>query len=153
MADMAKQLVQGIQGSIGTITTYGDENKISFSLKIDILSQEDFNIAYSKGEYDIALKSFTSTSNSASAFLKDIYSSGIFTSNNNIKYAIKNAVGTASPNQASSIKKAEKEMLNDYTLLPIVFESSYYAQAKGVSGVDFHAGSGKVCFVYATREK
>ena len=30
MADMAKQLVQGIQGSIGTITTYGDENKISF---------------------------------------------------------------------------------------------------------------------------
>lgn len=153
MADMAKQLVQGIQGSIGTITTYGDENKISFSLKIDILSQEDFNIAYSKGEYDIALKSFTSTSNSASAFLKDIYSSGIFTSNNNIKYAIKNAEGTASPNQAGSIKKAEKEMLNDYTLLPIVFESSYYAQAKGVSGVDFHAGSGKVCFVYATREK
>ena len=43
--------------------------------------------------------------------------------------------------------------MKDYSIMPVMFESSYYAQAKGVSGVNFHAGSGRVSFVNATREK
>lgn len=68
--DVVKELVQGIQAGVGSISSYGndDEHKISFSLKIDILSESDYRTALSKGDYDIALYKFTATNQSALNF-------------------------------------------------------------------------------------
>lgn len=152
MEATAKQLVQGIQGSIGKISSYGKEGKISFSLKIDVLSQKDFNTAFSNGEYDLALYCFESDSQSAVTFLGDIIKGNYLGEINGIDSLIKEAQNAAANDLAAKCKAVEEKIISDYSLLPIYYEASYYAQAKGVSGVDFHPGSGRVSFVNATRE-
>lgn len=152
MEETAKQLVQGIQGSIGKISSYGKEGKISFSLKIDVLSQKDFDTAFSNGEYDLALYCFESSSQNAVTFLSDIIKSNYVGEIEGLDTLIKNAQNAAANDLAASCKAVEEKIINDYSLMPIHYEASYYAQAKGVSGVDFHPGSGRVNFVNATRE-
>jgi len=72
--DTVKELVQGIQAGVGSISAYGndDEHKISFSLKVNILSESDYQNALSKGDYDIALYKFTATNQSPLDFLSTI---------------------------------------------------------------------------------
>ena len=152
MEETAKQLVQGIQGSIGKISSYGKEGKISFSLKIDVLSQKDFDTAFSNGEYDLALYCFESDSQNAVSFLSNIIKGNYLGEIDGIDSLLKDAQNSAADNLAAACKAVEEKIINDYSLLPIYYEASYYAQAKGVSGVDFHPGSGRVSFVNATRE-
>lgn len=152
MEEIAKQLVQGIQGSIGEISSYGKSGKISFSLKIETLNKDDFNTAFSKGEYDLALYCFESGSSNAVTFLNSILNGSYIGELDSAQQSVKKAQNVSSADLASACKKAEQAILKDYSLLPVFFESSYYACAKGVSGVDFHPGSGRVSFVNATRE-
>ncbi len=152
MEDTVKQLVQGIQGSIGKITNYGDDKKISFSLKLNVLSKEDFDKAFSKGEYDIALYKFEAENQNAVSFLNGIVKSNYAGEIPEAEKALATAQTANAGNMAGACKKCEQSLMNDYSVMPVLFESSYYAQAKGVSGVQFHAGSGRVSFVNATRE-
>lgn len=149
-----KQLVQGIQAGIGQISSYGDddEKSISFSLKISVLSDEEYSTAIAKGEYDMAFYKFQATSSNPLNFLSDITESGFMGESSKAENALKSAQLANADKLAGAVKQCEKAMLDDYSVKPVMFESSYYAQAKGVDGVQFHAGSGRVCFVYATRE-
>ena len=52
-----------------------------------------------------------------------------------------------------SVKNAEDALLLTYSICPMMYETSYYACAKGVKNVEFHPGTGRVNFVNATREK
>lgn len=154
MEDIAKAFVQGIQGSIGKITAYGngDKNKISFSLKIEALSDTDYRNAFSKGEYDLALYSFEATSQSTPAYLKSIINGNFAGDSQDLQNALKSAQSANADNMAAACRACEDKLISDYSVMPVMFESSYYAQAKGVSGVQFHAGSGRVSFVNATRK-
>lgn len=149
-----KQLVQGVQGGIGQISSYGinDDKLINFSLKISVLTEEEFNTAFAKGEYDIALCKFTATSHNPLNFLNDIINGGYAGSVPKAEGALKSAQSANANKLADATKKCEKALLEDYSIIPVMFESSYYAQAEGVSGVQFHPGSGRVSFVNATRE-
>ncbi|MCH5320834.1 MAG: peptide ABC transporter substrate-binding protein [Eubacterium sp.] len=153
LENITKQLVQGIQGSIGKITNYGDDKKISFSLKLNVLSKQDFDKAFSKGDYDIAFYRFEASSQNAVSYLNDIINGNYAGEVTNVEKALSAAKTANAGNMADACKKCEQALMNDYSIMPILFESSYYAQAKGVSGVQFHAGSGRVSFVNATREK
>lgn len=152
MEDVAKQLVQGIQSGIGSVSSYGDGESVSFSLKIETLSQEDYNSAISSGDYDIALYQFTASSQNCVSFLQSVIDSNIAGELSDAEEALEKAQSANAQNLASACANCEKEIMDDYSILPVLFESSYYAQAKGVSGVNFHAGSGRVSFVNATRD-
>lgn len=152
MEDTAKQLVQGIQSSIGQITNYGNERKIAFSLKLNVLSTADFDAAFSSGEYDIALYQFESNTHNAVSFISEIINGNYAGEIEGIDETLKSAQTANAGNAAEEYKKCEQALIDDYSVMPLLFESSYYAQAKGVSGVQFHAGSGRVSFVNATRE-
>ncbi len=152
MEDTAKSLVQGIQSSVGTISSYGESGKISFSLKIEVLSEEDYSSALSDGNYDIALYKFTASSHSSAAFLEDLINSNIAGEISEAEAALEKAKNADASSLARACRECEKAIMADCSILPVMFEASYYAQAKGVSGVNFHAGSGRVCFVYATRK-
>lgn len=152
MQDIAKQMVQGIQSSIGQITNYGKNKKISFSLRLNVLSENEFKTAFSSGEYDIALYCFEASSNNAVSFLSDIVNSNYTGNIDSVNNAMLNAQTADASNMADACKNFEQEIIDDYSVMPLLFESSYYALAKGVSGVQFHAGSGRVSFVNATRE-
>ena len=52
---------------------------------------------------------------------------------------------------ADACRECEAELYQNYSFLPVFYESCYYAEAKGVSGVQFHPGSGRVSFINATR--
>lgn len=153
MEDIAKQLVQGIQSSIGSITGYGKNGKISFSLKIEVLNQEDFNTEIAKGDYDIALYRFTASSHSCTSYLESIINEHYSGDNNSADKALLKAQSANAASTAAACSACERAIMNDYSILPLFYEASYYAEAKGVSGVNFHAGSGRVCFVNAIREK
>ncbi len=152
MEEAAKQLVQGIQGSIGKISSYGEDGKIAFSLKIDVLNQKDFDTAFSNGEYDLALYCFEADSQNAVNFLDNIINGNYIGEIDGIDSLLKTAQNAAADALSGACKSVEEKIISDYSLLPIYYEASYYAQAEGVNGVDFHPGSGRVSFVNATRE-
>ncbi len=152
MEDIAKELVQGIQGSIGKISSYGEDGKIAFSLKLEVLSDDEFNNAFASGEYDIAMYCFSASTHNALTYLENIINGNYLSRTNTAQNALKKAQ-SAKPNELSDACKAvEQAIINDYCIHPVFYESSYYAQAEGVSGVDFHAGSGRVSFINAKRE-
>ena len=152
MEDIAKQFVQGIQGSIGKITTYGDDEKISFSLKLSVLSAEDFSTAFSKGDYDMALYRFETVNQNAVSFLSSMIDGNYLGEVDEVQSALEAAQSANADKMANACKECEQSIMNDYSIMPMMYESSYYVQAEGVSGVQFHAGSGRVNFVNATRE-
>lgn len=153
--DIVKELVQGIQAGIGSISTYGDddEHKISFSLKINVLSDSDYQTALSKGDYDIALYKFTATNQSPLDFLSTIINGNYIGTVPAAISALKKAQNGTAADLATNTKKCEAAILADYSIKPVLFESSYYAEASGVKNVQFHPGSGRVSFVNATREE
>lgn len=149
----AKELVQGIQKGIGQISSYGDDDTpVSFSLKIETLSQEDFNTAFSNGDYDLALYRFSASSQSALSFLGSIIDGNYAGTVSKAQTALKKAQSASADELASAVKECEKALIADCSIKPVFYEYSYYAQAKGVSGIQFHPGSGRVCFVNAIRE-
>ena len=152
MENIAKQFVQGIQSSIGKITSYGDDKKISFSLKLNVLNEDDYNTAFSKGEYDIALYRFEAINHNSVSFLNDIVNGNYIGEIDEVQNALKTAQTANSDNMSNACRKCELAIMDDYSIMPVLFESSYYVQAEGVNGVQFHAGSGRVSFVNATRE-
>lgn len=152
--DIAKELVQGIQKGIGQVSSYGqDDTPISFSLKIEALSDGDFNTAFSRGDYDLALYKFSASSQNALNFLDSIINGNYAGNVSTAQTALKKAQSSSADSLASAVKECEKSLMSDYSIKPVLYESSYYAQAKGVTGVQFHPGSGRVCFVYAEREE
>ena len=153
--DTVKELVQGIQAGVGSISAYGndDEHKISFSLKVNILSESDYQNALSKGDYDIALYKFTATNQSPLDFLSTIINGNYIGTVPAAISALKKAQNATAAELAVNTKECETEILADYSIKPVLFESSYYAQASGVKNVQFHPGSGRVSFVNATREE
>lgn len=153
MEEITKELVQGIQGSIGRISSYGDEGKIAFSLKIEVLSADEFNKAFSSGDYDLAFYCFSASSHNTLTYLEDIINGNYIGQADDAEKALKNAQAATTKELPAACKNVETQIMNDYSILPVLYESSYYAQAKGVSGVDFHAGSGRISFINATREK
>lgn len=156
MEDIVKLYAQGIQRGIGQVTGYdynGRKNSITFSLEIKLLNQKDFASAISTGAYDLALYQFEASSHSAVNFLSNTINGNMAGEIPSAETALKKAQSADSGNAVKRIKACEKALLEDYSIYPVMFESSYYAQSEGVSGVDFHPGSGRVCFVNATREE
>lgn len=153
MEEIAKHLVQGIQGSIGQISSYGKNSTIAFSLKIEALDTDEFNKRFSGGDYDLALHCFEASSHSPVTFLSEIINNNYVGEIPSAKEAVENAQNASAEDLPDACRNAEEEIINDWSLFPVLYESSYYAQAKGVSGVDFHPGSGRVSFVNAEREK
>ena len=145
METEAKLLLQGIQSSIGSISNAEEDKKISFSLKLETKPESEIKTAVNSGNYDIALYSLTATASSPVSFLK------AFTDNNVTGFdeskfteALNNA---QSANTAAACLDCERKLIDTHCYIPLFYESRYYANAKGVSGIQFHPGSGRVNFV------
>lgn len=154
MQDYVKQMLQGIQSGIESLSTADNGEEIGLTVKVEIMSEADLKKAVAKKEYDIAFYPFNAKNISALNYLQQITQSnptGIET--DKAEKALSRAEGSTDLKTISqNIKKAEKEIIDSYSICPMVFETSYYASAQGVKDVQFHIGSGRVSFVYATRE-
>ncbi len=153
MEDIAKLLLQGIQSSIGSISNAEEDKKINFSLKLETLTESELKTAVNLGEYDIALYPLTATASSPVSFLQlftDSNITGFDTSA--FESALQNAKSADTANTAAACRICEEKLIASHCYVPLFYESSYYASAKGVTGVQFHPGSGRVSFVSAERK-
>lgn len=155
MEAYVKKMIQGIQSGIGTITKDNSGAAIDFTLKIETVSEKDLNTAIAKKEYDIAFYPFKSNSTSALTFLRSVSESNLTgLDTKKIDKEITNAEKSKNlKDTAKHVKNAEQEIVGSYSIYPMLGESNYYASAKGVENIQFHAGSGRVSFVNATREE
>ncbi len=153
MEEIAKLLLQGVQSSIGAISNAQEETKISFSLVLETKPESEVRAAVNSGEYDIALYPFTAGASSPVSFLQTFSDKNItsFITDDFIA-ALDSARSEDAGNLASACGNCEKKLIESFCYAPLFYETRYYASAKGVSGVLFHPGSGRVCFVYATRK-
>ena len=68
----AKALVQGVQSSLGTVTTYGNGTGIDFYLKIETMNKAEMERQMAAGTYDIALYPMEAASQSPVTFLSTL---------------------------------------------------------------------------------
>lgn len=150
MEDAAKLIIQGIQSSIGSISNAEEDRKISFSLKLETKKESEIKSAVNSGNYDIALYPLSATASSPVSFLQS------FLNNNVTGFETEDFSAAVQKIQASNTAaaciEAEKELMQTHCYIPLFYETRYYATAKGVSGVQFHPGSGRVSFVGTVRK-
>jgi oligopeptide transport system substrate-binding protein len=151
--ETVKFLLQGIQSGIGAQTKNKSGETITFTLKVKALDEAELKTAVAKGEYDIVFTPFKATNDSAISFLSNNFEGKSGFDNKKFTSALQNAekAGTLSK-KAQYVKQAEKVVIESYSICPMLWETSCFAQAKGVSGVQFHAGTGRVSFVNAARD-
>lgn len=151
MEDAARQLVQGVQAAIGSVSSV-DSHSVSFSVVIEPLPESEVRTRLATGSYDLALYPFGADSASPLAFLQSVADAGYASLDEDFEKALEKAANESGSNAAESYAECEKELYSNYIYLPVFYEDCYYAQASGVSGVQFHPGSGRVSFINATRE-
>ena len=154
METTVKILLKGIQAGLGSYLTDSNGDAVNLTLKVETMDEADIRNAISTNTYDIAFLPFRATSNNASAFLSSVIGDRNVEFNSDKATSLINkaqAQGTLSAT-ANILNQAEKTILASYTICPVVYEESFYASAKGVKGIQFHPGTGRVSFVNATRE-
>lgn len=149
------QLLQGVQGGICSVVKNADGEPMTFTVKVEPLEMSELEKRVAARDYDIAFYPFKSNTVSPEAFLEGFVKNtrtGFDTSE--LEAALANAEKSESTaNEIKYVLQAEKSIIETYSIFPTVYETSYYASAKGVSGIQFHAGSGRVNFVNATRKE
>lgn len=155
MKNYAKQMLKGIQQGIGTSLKNSNGDTINFTLKVESMTDDELKSKVSSGDYDIAFYPFTSDSMSAVSYLQSIADDNPMNCDTtDVEKYLKQANYAGNIKDSSvSIKNAEDALLLTYSICPMMYETSYYACAKGVKNVEFHPGTGRVNFVNATREK
>lgn len=155
MSDYVKEMLQGIQGGLGKALRAKNGDAITLTLKVEVMTEREIKSAIRTNEYDIAFLPFKSTSISATAYLESFANDAIadFDDKGALKSISKAQKQFGLNDVAKSLKAAEKAILKDNVICPMIYESSYYASAQGVNDVQFHAGTGRVSFVNATRDK
>ncbi len=148
-----KETLQGVQSGIGSVVRNADDEKLSFVLKIKTMTESEMESAILKGDYDIAFYPYRATSDSAIAFLRSAVSKGGGFDKDKVEKALTQAEKASDiKTKSENIRKAESEIIDSYSLYPMIYETGYYTEAKSVSGVEFHMGSGRISFVNATRD-
>ncbi len=154
MQSTVKELIQGVQSGIGSISSYDNDKPMKFTLKVEKLTQAELDSRIASGDFDIAFCPFKADSPSAVTFYSQFSANNISNFNNNQldKYVTSASQTFDNASAKESIIKCEKEIYDSYCVYPIMFESSYYACAKGLNNIQFHPGTGRVSFVYANRK-
>lgn len=158
LEDVVKEMIQGVQKTIGQITAYTNTqsgtNKISFTLKIEILEKDELEEAVSNGDYQIAFYPLQATKSSPVAFLQELGEKNVvsFDSESFDKSLARAQNSTTVQSLSELCGKTQSDVVKTGSICPAYYEARYYASAKGVSGIQFHPGSGRVCFVNAERE-
>ncbi|MBE6741546.1 MAG: peptide ABC transporter substrate-binding protein [Ruminococcaceae bacterium] len=151
--ECVKFLIQGIQSGIGAQTRNNKGEAITFTLKVKTLESSEMKTAMAKGEYDMAFVEYKATNDSAIFFLHNSFSGKSGFDSDKLDKELENAEKADTLNKkAEHIKQAESIIIESYSVCPVIWETNYFAQAKGVSSVQFHAGTGRVSFINADRE-
>lgn len=151
MEEYVKRMLQGIQSGIGGVVRNKKGEPIDFTIKLEVKEENELKIDMLKRDYDIVFYPFRSETNSALSYLKTFSDNNPSSFNTTaLDSELRKAEGNSNPQY---IKNAETAIIREFSIIPMLYETSYYASANGVSNISFHVGTGRVSFVYATRGK
>lgn len=152
MEAVAKALLQGVQGSIGAISNANGKNA-EVTIKLELVTESELKTRVAIGDYNVALYPLAAANQSPVSFLQKVYDLNITGLDSDEFAELITAAGSAAPSElAAACEECERALYDEHRLAPLFYESNYYAEAKGVSSVQFHPGSGRISFVYADRK-
>ena len=129
--------------------------ELGAEITIQGVPAEEIAQHFADGDYAIALLSFYSASGGPGVFLSFFHSGTGHHGYNNPRfdYLLSAAGFAVSPEEIIGLyKQAEGILLEDAAIIPIFFETSYYALATGITGVEVLPFGGGVRFQNAHRE-
>ena len=129
----------------------------SFELDADItvepLEPEQMHELLRTGDYDILLLPFSTTTESPGGLLANFRVGNAFGHNNpRLDHALDLAARAECPEVALSLyKSAEDILLESAAVIPLFFETSYYAVAADLTGLEIFPFQGRILFQNAQR--
>lgn len=137
-----KQIVQIMQKTLG----------VKFVISVNVLDESEINAAVSDGNYSIVFYPFVAESSSTDEFLESFEGNSLFNYSSDEYSAALERV-RASRASFSSLRSeceaAEKLLISDAVMLPVIFESSYFITDKDTAGIYFYSSESNVVFMSA----
>ncbi len=140
-----KQLVQIMQKTLG----------VRFVVSVSVLEQSDINTAIADGDYSIVFYPFAASSSRTDEFLESFENNSLF---NYSSEAYSSALETMRANSGSfaslksSCEEAERILISDAVMLPVIFENSYFITDRDNSGIYFYFSESNVVFMSAVEK-
>ena len=133
------------------------QRNLSLYVNIQQLPEQEFNSRVAAGNYDIAILPFTSNRPDPLGLLGKFMTDA---SDNVAGYAdeefdriVTQATEAATVDETVRLfLKAEDLLLSEAVVVPLYFETTYFAMAKGVLGVEYSPYSGKLLFQNASKK-
>lgn len=129
------------------------QDALSVQVNIVRVSRSQLSSVTQSGDYQLALIPLEPEFASPAAVLSHFTSKDNFTGFYSAEFIsfFNAALSSSDPSSAAShYKKAEQLLIEDHVLLPIAYETSYFALGKDISGIFFPSFSEKVFFKYIT---
>ncbi|MEI6578325.1 MAG: peptide ABC transporter substrate-binding protein [Eubacteriales bacterium] len=131
---------------------------ISLSITIEVLEDTEIKDRVASGDYQIALAPIQANKSSAIDFLQSFTTANVgnvfnYKSNtyDNILKQLKK--GGNSAQTVAGCRKAEANLMRNGVVYPLFSESSYFALAKGASGIYSTPAGENVCFIQGKKLK
>ena len=133
------------------------QRNLSLYVNIQQLPEQELNSRVAAGNYDIAILPFTSSrpdpSGLLSQFMTDASDNVTGFADEEYDRILKQAVEAATVDEMVRLfLKAEDLLLSEAVVVPLYFETTYFAMAKGVLGVEYSPYSGKLLFQNAEKK-
>lgn len=127
------------------------QGTLAVSVNIEEVSRNELTSRLSMGDYQIALVPFKASANTPADILNRfrVSSTSNITSYNNLAFDnTLNKAGSSHDKQTilRQYEAAEKILLDDAVLYPLLVETNYFVLGSDVSGIDFYPYGGKVVF-------
>lgn len=130
----------------------GWQKELHLYFSIELLSQEDYDARLAQGDFDCALVSFSGDNGQAGLFsslFADPTKKLLVPASQEFFTALqKGEASLDEEEQAEFYLQAEKLMLQKAAVLPLYHETTYFLQAKGVSGLRYNFDTGLLDFKY-----
>ncbi len=133
------------------------QRNLSLYVNIQQLPQQELNQRVAAGDYDIAILPFSSNQPDPSGLLGQFLTgaAGNITGYADEEYdqTMQQAAAAATVQEMVRLfSKAEDLLLSEAVVVPLYVETTYFAMAKGVRGIEYSPYSGKLLFRHAVQQ-
>lgn len=138
-----KQLVQIMQKTLG----------VKFVVTVSAMNSSDIAAAIADGNYSIVFYPFVANSSRTDEFLESFENNSLFNySSEQYSEALANMRGNSGSYSAlkASCEQAEKILISDAVMLPVIYEKSYFITDEDTDGIYFYSSQSNIVFMSAT---
>ena len=140
-----KQLVQSMQKLLG----------VKFVITITVMKESEMLAAVSDGNYSVAFYPFSASTDRAEDFLISVLDSSALNYDSEDIYIIEENMRRSKGNISllnQTCNQAEKYIIGEAFLLPIIYQNSYFISNKDTQNIYFYSSPSNVIFISALKK-